>query len=279
MYSYEYSIPFSEPASKMDLKLYYCGTEDCDGGNSWGPALKDHYKIHYIHSGKGIFKVGDKTYTLSKGDCFLICPNIITYFKSDENDPWTYYWVAFDGINANSYLNRSNLSVTHPVINCENDDLLLNCFQEMFKGSQQDKSGDLRLLSSLYMLFSILMESTDNNAILENSRLKDNYHVTKAIKWIEVNYSRNMTIEEISDFVGLNRKYFSKLFKQSIGMSPQNFLIELRFNRACELMKNPYLSIGEISRSVGYADPLLFSRVFKKFKGLPPNSYRKSQMQ
>lgn len=277
MYSYEYKTTMSEPASKMDLKLYYCGTEDCDGGNSWGPALKDHYKLHYIHSGKGIYKMGEKTYNLSKGQCFLICPDIITYFKADDDEPWTYYWVAFNGANAKSYLSRANLDTTNPIITCDKDQEILQCFDDMFKGSQQCNSGDLRLLSSLYLFLSLLLDSKVEENQNKSSIHRNNYYISKAIEWLEANYSRNISVSEISEFIGLNRKYFSKIFKEEVGMSPQNFLIQLRFDRACELMKNSKLSISQISRSVGYEDQLLFSKVFKKFKGQSPHNYRKTQ--
>ena len=278
MYSYEYKTPMSEPASKMDLKIYYCGTEECDGGNCWGPALKDHYKLHYIHSGKGLLRVGEKTYQLSAGQCFLICPDVITYFEADTDEPWTYYWVAFNGVNAKSYLSRAQLSLENPTITCHKDEEILKCSEDMFQGSQKSHSGDLRLLSSLYLFFSILLDERENENI-KKSNFHNNYYISKSIEWLEANYSRNISVAEISQYIGLNRKYFSKIFKDEVGMSPQNFLIQLRFDRACELMKNQELSIGQISRSVGYEDQLLFSKVFKKFKGQSPISYRKNQME
>lgn len=273
MYSYKYSNPFSEPASKMDLKLYYCGTTDCDCDHSWGPALKDHFKLHYIHSGKGILKVGNKTYNLVKGQCFLICPEVVTYYSADLGEPWTYYWVAFNGLNARTYLSRANLSLENPILDFSDEEIIINCFTQMFKDSQIKKSGDMRMLSSLYLLLATLSDSTSNEVSSSNI----NSHVKKSLEWIEVNYSGNISISEMADYVGLNRKYFSKLFKESVGMSPQNFLINFRLNKACELMKNPHLSIGEISRSVGYDDQLLFSRIFKKFKNTAPNLYRKNR--
>lgn len=274
MYSYKYITPFKELVSQIDLKLYYCGTEDCQPGHSWGPAVKDHYKIHYVHSGKGIFKIGEETYNIKDGQCFLICPDIVSYYKADEEDPWTYYWVAFNGLNVRSYLNRAGLTVESPVINCCNDDIIIDCFTRMFEGSKTSSSGDLRLLSSLYEFLSIIIDESAVKTAADKSTKKDNLYIAKAIEWFELNYSSSVSISEIADYIGLNRKYFSKLFKESIGMSPQNFLINLRLNKACDLMKNSYLSIGEISRSVGYEDQLLFSRIFKKFKGVSPNQFR-----
>lgn len=274
MYSFKYITPFKEPVSKLDLKLYYCGTEDCTPGHSWGPAVKDHYKIHYVHSGKGIFKIGEETYTIKAGQCFLICPDIVSYYEADKEDPWTYYWVAFNGLNVHSYLDRAGLTPEYPVASCSNDDIIIDCFSRMFEGSKTSASGDLRLLSSLYEFLSIIIDEFAGKTYADKSTKKDNFYITKAIEWFEINYSSSVSISEIANYIGLNRKYFSRLFKESVGMSPQNFLINFRLNKACDLMKNSYLSIGEISRSVGYEDQLLFSRTFKKFKGVSPNQFR-----
>jgi AraC-like DNA-binding protein len=64
------------------------------------------------------------------------------------------------------------------------------------------------------------------------------------------------------------------IFKKYFNLTPQDFLINFRIEKACSLMQNPELTIGDISRSVGYNDQMLFSRVFKKIKGIPPSRYR-----
>ena len=73
----------------------------------------------------------------------------------------------------------------------------------------------------------------------------------------------------------LNRSYFSKLFKEVIGCTPQEFLIALRLNEAAELMKSSNTSIGEIAVRCGYPNQLHFSRAFKKRYGVPPREWRK----
>lgn len=274
MFSFKYNTPLIDSHSKVDLKLFYCGTQECEGGLSWGPAIKDHYKIHYIHSGKGILKTGDTTFELSAGQCFLICPDTVSFYKADEVAPWTYYWVAFDGLNSSPYLKRAGLSIENPVMKCNMDSKILECFSFMFKESQNQKSGDLNLLSSLYRFLSILIDENSSQNLTINTNKKENAYIHKAKELIEMNYSSSIKINEIADTLGLSRKYFSKLFKEAMGITPMEFLLNFRLNKACDLMNNQKLSIGEISRSVGYDDQLLFSRTFKKFKGISPSLYR-----
>jgi YesN/AraC family two-component response regulator len=90
-----------------------------------------------------------------------------------------------------------------------------------------------------------------------------------------MNYSRKMTISELARSIGLDRSYLGSIFKEQLSTSLQNYLKNYRMDKACELMKNETLSIGDISRSVGYDDPLLFSKLFRKCKGVSPREYRR----
>lgn len=276
---YKYNYTSSMEQSNIDLKLYYCGTENCKPNHSWGPAVKDHFKIHYVHSGKGILQVGKNTYFLTKGQGFLIWPHTVSYYKADEEDPWTYSWVAFHGLNAESYLRRANLTLETPIFQCRNEEVLQERFIEMFEACKKDHNRDVSLLSSLYAFLANIMEE----CVLEDSHVRKakpgDMYIKKAIDFIETNYSSHISVAEIAEYVGLNRKYFSKLFSDILDIPPQNFLIQFRMNKACELMKNPYLSIAEISNSVGYSDPLLFSRIFKNTKGIAPKYYRRNELE
>lgn len=277
----EYYKYFNSPNFKnMDLKLYYCGTEACTPSHAWGPGIKDHYKIHYVHSGKGILKTGGNTYHLNKGEIFLIYPDVVSYYEADKENPWSYSWVAFNGLNAESLINRTTLSKDNPVFQCINEELIRKCFNEMFEARSLDKSKDIKLLSLLYSFLAIIVEEASKvkniNLIKQSSseiKFSDIY-IRKSIEFIETNYSRRITIKEVAGHVGLSMKYLSKLFSEHIEISPQNYLINYRMDRASELLKNTPLSIVEISNSVGYNDPLLFSRIFKKYRGIAPKNFR-----
>ena len=110
----------------------------------------------------------------------------------------------------------------------------------------------------------------------EKSSTKEE-HVKKALEYITMNYSRKISITEIARNVGLDRSYLYSLFSEYVNASPQEYLISFRMEKASDLMHAPTLAIGDIARSVGYEDPLMFSKAFKKIKGLSPREYRKMQ--
>ncbi|WP_282939194.1 AraC family transcriptional regulator [Paenibacillus sp. RC67] len=260
----------------IELKLFYSGSEHCSPGHSWGPGLKDHYKILYIHSGKGIYRVGEQTYNLSSGDVFLLSPEAVAYYRADDQDPWTYSWIAFNGLNAELYLRRAHLSLEHPVFRCTERGALESCFQQVYEASKMSTSRDTRLLSALYSFLSVLIEDVQSKHPETKQENTQDLYVKKAIEFVHNNYSQAITIGEMADWIGLERKYMSKLFKAATGLTPQDYLIHFRISKACELMNNPSLSIGEIAYSVGYKDQLLFSKMFKKLRKQSPSEYRKS---
>jgi YesN/AraC family two-component response regulator len=133
---------------------------------------------------------------------------------------------------------------------------------------------DIQLTGLLYMMFSALVE---NNPSLSPSKKTESLaerYVEQVMDFIHMNYASKIAVADIADFIGLNRSYICSLFKQRTNSSIQDYLIRYRLHKACELMNKNELSIGDISRSVGYSDPLLFSKIFKKFKGVPPTKYR-----
>lgn len=257
----------------VDLKLHYCGTERCAPGHEVGPMVRDCYKIHYIHSGKGLFRTEGETYTLGKGQGFLISPEKLAYYKADEEDPWVYSWVAFDGMQMEHYLSRSHLLGSHPVFTTAQDAYIQSCFLEMFKATERPMTNELRLLGALYSFLSVILDET---AVPESAPNATEPYVRQAVDMIRGSYASDLKIGDLADRLTISRKYLAKIFKEATGLSPQQYLLQYRMNRAGELIRNTSLSMGEIACSVGYKDPFLFSRMYKKVTGASPREHRKT---
>jgi AraC-like DNA-binding protein len=130
------------------------------------------------------------------------------------------------------------------------------------------------LLGHLYIFLSLLIRNNrSTTSAIAKSGNREN-HCKRAIEFISRNYSGDISIRDIASNMGLDRSYLYTIFMKTLNMSPQDFLIHYRLDRAVELMGKPELDIGDISRSVGYDDPLAFSRIFKKKKGVSPSLFR-----
>jgi AraC-like DNA-binding protein len=260
-----------------ELDMYHCGVEDCAPGHGYGPAVRDHFLIHYIREGRGIFRVGETIYRLTKGDGFLICPGIVTYYQADWTEPWRYSWVGFHGSLAEAYLKDARLSPFSPVFHYRNDAYLSECIQTMIASKSMVQGREAFLKAQVYLFLAQLIATAAEDGISSQyGSSKQESYVKNAVEYIRMNYSRKITVTQLAHYIGIDRSYLCALFKASLGMGPQEFFIRYKIDRACELMRNPALSLGDISRSVGYDDPLQFSKIFRRVRRQSARDFRKS---
>lgn len=268
MIDYIFSNDFSK---NIDAMIYTCGYETCKPKHSYGPVVRSGYLIHYIISGKGFFQCENKIYHLSKGDAFLIKPNTLIYYEADNDEPWTYTWIGFQGLKIEAYLNRTTF-MENLCVNYNENEILKSCHEKMFKAYQLVKNRDLMMNSILYEYLYNLSITFPKTDISQNE--KHISYIEEALKYIESNYSEQISINKIAKWLNLDRSYMYRLFKSITGISPQEYLLDFRIRKACDLLKNTGLTITNISRSVGYEDSLYFSRLFKNKKGKTPSEYR-----
>lgn len=258
--------------SNIELNLYTCGIESCESGHSYGPALRSGYMIHYVLDGKGIYRVNGKTYHLTKDQGFLIEPNTLIYYEADADNPWQYTWIGFNGTKAKDYLKRTTLSLNNPVLSFPENSNLLDSMNSIVSSSKTTSNRNLIILSKLYEFLYLLCENFPNHEVITTDRPKN--YVEDALLFIHQNYADNIAIKDIANHICIDRSYLHRLFKKFLNKSPQEYLLSLRIEKAASLITDSQLRISDISRSVGYADPLLFSKTFKKIKGLSPSEFR-----
>jgi two-component system, response regulator YesN len=99
--------------------------------------------------------------------------------------------------------------------------------------------------------------------------------VEKACKYLKENYFKDLTLQEVSEYVSLNPTYFSLLFKEEMGQSYIKYLTKLRIEQAKILLREGY-KVGDVSEKVGYHSYRHFSELFKKYVGVKPGQYRES---
>lgn len=264
---------------QTDLFLCQCGSEKCLSGHSFGPAVRNHYLIHYILSGEGYYLVNGKRYNLKENQGFLICPDTLTYYEASKTNPWSYIWIGFSGEKANEYLDNANLNYENVIFEYKkNSDILKTYIEEILRLKNINFQNELKAQGFLYLFLSELVENVvlvdnrvDKKVALENQ--KDRY-IKKALEYIEHNYVEDIKVTDIANFIGINRSYLFSIFKKSLNISPQEFLLRYRMEKAYVLLKDYRLSISDVARSVGYKDPLNFSKIFKKVNGVSPKAYR-----
>lgn len=262
----------------IDLDMYQYGYEQCDPGHSFGPAARNHYLFHYVISGTGTLMADNsngetQTYSIKSGQGFLIYPGQINTYYADNQLPWEYVWIEFDGLRVKEALDITELSVDTPVYHSHSKQLREQMMNEMLYIVQHAKESPFHLIGHLYLFFDYLTQSAKSTKPIQSNKMSD-YYIKEAINYIEQNFQNDITIEDIAAVCGINRSYFGKIFRNSIGRTPQEFLMNYRMIKATELLKLTSLSIADIGSAVGYENQLHFSRAFKTIYGISPREWR-----
>ena len=235
----------------IDLCMYQFGHEQCEPGHSFGPATRNHYLFHYVLSGTGTLMADNakgitQTYNIKSGQGFLIFPGQINTYIADDKLPWEYIWIEFDGLRVKEALTTTELTKNNPVYH---------------------------LIGHMYLFLDYLMQSAKSSKLVPGGKMSD-FYIKEAMNYIEQNFQNDISIEDIARVCGINRSYLGKIFKNSVGHSPQEFLMNYRMIKATELLKLTSLSIADVGSAVGYENQLHFSRAFKNIYGVAPREWR-----
>lgn len=257
----------------VPLRYCYHGKETHRPAETWGPGYKEQCKIMLVHQGKGIYETNGHRHELEKGQGFIVFPDSVCFKQADEQDPWVYSWIAFDGEGVHRILQQIHVSPEQPMFSFPHIDWFDDYLQR-FSLADRERNCGLRKQGILHQFLAEWIDLVTSSLPTQGiARAKDVY-VQKTLEHLHMNYSEKISIIEIADQIGIDRIYLSTLFKESQGVSPQQYLLQYRMDKAVQLMGNMELTIADVSRSVGYQDPFLFSKMFKKQKGVSPSQYR-----
>lgn len=261
------------------LTLYYCGSESCSPGHSFGPAVRPHYLIHFIRSGRGVYFRKGEEYRLEKGDAFLILPGESTRYCADEEEPWEYTWVAFDGYESSGLLESCGFDEGSVVFRSFCEDTASELLSQVLtfeKSFHECANNELRPLGHFYLLFSCMIRDTAalpiSKSTQEDSR---DLYFRRAVAYLEHNFSYPVTIEQTARQIGVSRSYLYRSFKACCGKSVQQYLLDIRLTAASNLLQNTSMDVTGIAYSCGFGDSPSFCRQFKKAFHVTPLHYRR----
>lgn len=224
------------------------------------------YQLIYIYKGTGDFCLDHEWTTLSAGNVVLFRPSVPQFYSYYAKEKPEIYWIHFTGNKCESVLERYSIG------NCyigENFSVKL-LFQYIITELQLKKMHhEDVILGNFYILLSTIHRSLCQT--LHPSENK--FSIDRLICEINSKYMENWSVSSMADFCKMSDSYFSHTFKQRMGISPMQFLNNLRIEKAKEFLASNSMPIATVSHLVGYEDPLYFSRAFKKATGIAPYSY------
>lgn len=264
----------------MDVSLNFFGYENCSPGYSYGPSIREIYVLHYITHGQGRFYYQNNVINLREGDFFLLKPNELTFYQADDKNPWSYYWLGLGGTKIADYFRYSRINELTYWKNSQSCDTQKIAEQliTLAETANQSKghNSHLHLLGRIYELLFQLSQAYPSQ---DTSNYQSSYQLYLDAKhMIDTRYlMTDLSIQSIADTLSINRSYLTTIFKEYQQQSPKEYLLHIRMHRAKQLLESTKESIKVIAFSVGFSDPLYFSKAFKKFWHCSPREMREKE--
>jgi AraC-like DNA-binding protein len=208
---------------------------------------------------------------LQANDLFLLTPGELSSYRADPLDPWEYCWVGFNGTDARRLVTMAGFSPDKPILRSRNPAETKRMLMAIAEVSGSSAADDAQMVGCLYLFLAHLIRLNGQNAVGNPHQ----EYVANALRFIQYNYANDIGISDIARYVGISRSQLYRAFLEDFGISPHTYLQRYRINEACSLLRNLNYSLAEVAGSVGFNDPLYFSRVFKTIKQCPPSVYQR----
>ncbi|GIP32187.1 AraC family transcriptional regulator [Paenibacillus sp. J2TS4] len=260
-----------------ELVVLFSGYAQTPARHKVGPQLLDYHLVHYVISGKGTFRCRGRDYEITEGGHFFIFPSELSSYESDEQEPWQYLWIGFKGSRADELLAELQITPHQPTVSTTGNRKITVLFHKIARVLKEGQPF-CDLQAGAYFRLVLAEYGKQLKVLPSRSSSADpgQLQVEQAVRWLNLQYPQPISIEQMAHTLGYHRSYLSKIFKQHTGMSPMQFLLKIRMERARILLREP-LTIEQVASSVGFPDALYFSKQFKKWFGSSPTRYREEQ--
>lgn len=246
---------------------------------SWNKGrILDGYYLVFISKGKGIFESQRTAPTqIREGTCFFLFPEIWHRYKPDLDSGWEEYWVGFKGQYPDSLIKTYFFHPETPFLQVGLNESLLILFQRLLETVQNALPGYYQIVPGITLEMLGLIHN-----ISQHTRHSDNptrQLIHKAMFVLRESLDRSVNMEDLARELPMGYSKFRKKFKAVAGVSPHEYHLNLRIERAKELLHATTLNINEIAFQTGFDSVYYFSKLFKKKNGVSPRAFRAERVQ
>ena len=269
-------VPFRE--KKKALRILSAGTYQLHSWKrlpTWRPKGRVDWQLVYVCAGEGHFILDGKEVLVPAGNMVLYQPKQEQRYYFLGKDSSQYWFVHFSGRMVKSILKHYEIPldgyILHTGISYAYEDLFRRMRDELIECSW----GYEELLVYLFRCLLIEMNRRLHQALpMAAGFVRD--EMDRAKDYFREHYNEEISIEQYAVSRNMSSSWFGKSFAAAAGMSPKQYILELRIRNAQLLLETTDGTVSEIAQIVGYDNPMYFSRLFRKAKGLSPQKYRKT---
>ena len=275
-YLFNSRVPFRE--KKLPLRILSAGTYKLYSVPrlpTLRPRGRVDWQIIYIAAGKGHFILDGKEVIVPAGSMVLFQPKQVQdyfYLGKDKTQVW---FVHFTGREVRNILRHYEIPtdgyILHTGISREYEDLFRRMRDELVRCSW----GYEEMLTYLFReLLMTMHRRMTENAPRVSGFIQD--EIDRARAFFDEHYNEEISIEQYAVSRNMSTSWFNRSFRSTVGTSPMQYILDVRIRNAQTLLETTDYSVGNIAALVGYENPMYFSRLFRKAKGLSPSKYRKT---
>jgi AraC-like DNA-binding protein len=267
------------------------------------------YELIFQHHGMVKFQIEDCTYILTPGDMLLIPPNVRHSGEAYDNTPCRFYFMLFyvksevqciedsnfvDHVTGlkeiaaretvkycfilpDTYMDKIYLP-TYFSIKGYRDEIFSIFEKALAERNKLTLNSRIMIslqLSQIMVLLTRLLIERYKIDIFISSEGEMPRLIIEAATYIHEHYSDKLTVKSISTLYGISSQYLIRLFKKKLGITPLQYINQVRILHAKELIRNSFMNFKEITYEIGLENPEYFSRLFKKVEGVPPSTLKR----
>lgn len=264
-----YDFPIIRTENRLPVYLTSVGLHDCQ------PHLirKDGYaypQILYCTKGSGTLLINGERRTIAPLSAFFI-PAGIPHEYYPNGDIWDIHWISPSGFASEKML--AEFGLTEPaVFELSDISLLEHFFRRMHEALMSDSIfGNYRASGYLYDFLIEFYRVTSAKSAADSP----NSVVTKAVDYINSNYTSAITLEQLCEAAGVSKQHLCRLFQSVLSARPMEYIAKRRIQAAKELLSHTDTPIEEIAEQTGFCSGSYFCKLFRRYEGITPTQFRK----
>ncbi len=249
---------------RCHLKGYYFNSR-------FGRKLSE-FQLIYITQGSGELQIEGEQYKIGKGDVFIVYPNQWHTYTPDYESGWNEYFIGFSGRMADIWIENSFLAYDKQLFNIGFNEDLVRLFKRAIELAKfSNCTFNLHLSSMVHHFLGLLISEYNNQGLVSEYDLQV---IEKSKIIMNENINNYLCMERLSEELKINYTTFRKNFKQITGFSPKQYFLELKLNKAKQLLLETAFSIKEIGLQLGFSSSEHFTTTFNKKIGFAPQKFR-----
>lgn len=240
------------------------------------PHTHQFSELFYVLRGEGIFYIEDKKVSMKTDDLMIINPYVEHTEKTLPNNPMEYIVFGVEGLAFSFNDPDQDGTQGYSFYSYGSDkNQFINFAQLMMREFQDKKSGFEKVCHGLLQVLLVCIARKQNLSVISDSSFRLSKECALAKRYIDINYSQNITLDSLAEITHINKFYLAHSFTECIGQSPINYLTNRRLEASKELLTSSNLSVTQVASSVGFSSQSYFSQNFQKKVGMSPRQYRK----